>query len=755
MSLLRNRQTGDLEEVDDVVGAVESGTHERPDTVTFRTSAGREATVSYDKYKEYSSIRPTATVTGRELAEQSGERWNRREHSEGWANHVQAFVGGLVKGTTVGIISPWEEEQSYHPYLSTAGDIVGTVAPIILTAGGAAPEVVAGRGALRSGAAYIAERTPAGLLARAGTGAGRAVEAAIGKGIVSRTAGAAAAGFAEGSLQGGLREVSRQIREDGELDAEGALEQALGWGLGGAALGAAGNLLGEGFNAGAERLTRARGAVSKEARTAAARHGEARAASDVVPAARRGETGTASFERKSAERGWQGEVRGIEGDFKSLKRAAKDATERRSSWNQIDDELLVSNIDNAADIMDDAANALRDVGPASSRAQKERFIEAMDNAQHLARGLDAAGFSSRVPKMFRRQAYEARMDLMLSNGIKEPSLRKAIELTDDQLDDAVLSWLVRDPARKGTDLAGFAKRTGWDVAKEKIKESVLKKLGMPAAAAFLGAGGAAEGAIASAIGLASKGAALGGIGKAASVAFKDPSLGGALVAGTAAALSTAPLFIGDKPSERSTDPRRAARDFAKRVRSTDPGKVASSAAGAGDGSQAGSFISIMQRRFERMREIVDREVPRPGPAGELLDVRLPSRAAADKIAEHLRVSTSPRHFLDLLAAGRLTPELLETAQRVFPRSVAAAKLWVMSVLAQRGGSEGLPPRVRRAFEMLMRGAETDVDVQRAGYISTMQESAARSAAAAPGRPPTATTKVSDLFETRTGRASGK
>ncbi|HLW78115.1 MAG TPA: hypothetical protein VKU44_00815 [Terriglobia bacterium] len=181
--------------------------------------------------------------------------------SDPLAVHVAKMLGG--EKTAEDVREHLAGEKEAHPYLSTAAEIAGAAAPIILSGGTAAAPEVAG------GAAVLGEASEAGILSKLAEGIGslgvapRAVSAlgdatehafagVLGESgtVLGRATQAAAKAAVRGIVEGGLfgagQEISESTLANQDLTAERILSSvghgALMGGLLGAGVGAAGSL---------------------------------------------------------------------------------------------------------------------------------------------------------------------------------------------------------------------------------------------------------------------------------------------------------------------------------------------------------------------------------------------------------------------------------------------------------------------------------------------------------------------------------
>lgn len=191
--------------------------------------------------------------TPQEIAqEELGQKYGGLEAKAG------AAVTGALRGATLGLsdvaLSALGAEEAIKAYeqlepgIALGAELAGTVAPVLLTAGTAAPEAGAGL------AGRIAARTPAALATRAGEAAVSRLGLAAAEGA-TQTIGRTAARYAtqagvESALQGIGRETGR-LALDNELSGEkiGQIAAAgLTSGLAGAGLGAGLGVLGGAAN---------------------------------------------------------------------------------------------------------------------------------------------------------------------------------------------------------------------------------------------------------------------------------------------------------------------------------------------------------------------------------------------------------------------------------------------------------------------------------------------------------------------------
>ena len=180
--------------------------------------------------------------TPQEIAqEELGQKYGGLEAKAG------AAVTGALRGATFGLsdvaLSALGAEEAIKAYeqlepgIALGAELAGTVAPVLLTAGAAAPEAGAGL------AARIAARTPAALAARAGEAAVSRLGLAATEGA-TQTIGRTAARYAtqagvESALQGIGRETGRLALDNelsgekiGQIAAAGLTSGLTGFGIG-------------------------------------------------------------------------------------------------------------------------------------------------------------------------------------------------------------------------------------------------------------------------------------------------------------------------------------------------------------------------------------------------------------------------------------------------------------------------------------------------------------------------------------------
>lgn len=266
--------TGEAVEVEEAEASagLASGRYRSGDGAPVRVRLADGGVAEADAAGAADLLRSGAAV-GLDTPEYAEERRLEREYGD---SPVRAGVAGAARGVTVGLsdvagsalgfAEPLRELQERNPDASTAGEVAGTIAPLLLS-GGSSAVARAGVGAARAAeggglltralriatapsrgvaaAGELAERSVLGLLGgTARTGSGR---------IAQRAASLGAAGAVEGAAYGAGDVLSESALGDHELTAETLLAGlgygALSGGAGGALFGGGLGLLGEGARA--------------------------------------------------------------------------------------------------------------------------------------------------------------------------------------------------------------------------------------------------------------------------------------------------------------------------------------------------------------------------------------------------------------------------------------------------------------------------------------------------------------------------
>lgn len=192
---LTSRATGqdELIDVDQVAAALASGKYIDPGAVAVRRD-GQDAYAAPGTAVNDQAFAPAIDPARAALA--SGHAIRESQNS-GAAAGARALVGGTVSGVSAGLLSPFADEQEFHPIASGVGNALGVIAPALL-----------------GDEAGLAGALPSSAISRAGA----AVGDRLGGGILAR----GVAGTAEGALYGAGQGTGELLRSDDPLTWERA-----------------------------------------------------------------------------------------------------------------------------------------------------------------------------------------------------------------------------------------------------------------------------------------------------------------------------------------------------------------------------------------------------------------------------------------------------------------------------------------------------------------------------------------------------
>lgn len=703
MSKLRDKTTGKTYDVTDVdaqrMSQQDPNLEIVGDTRVVAGSDGNGFTVAGSSLQGKQGLRPETP----DEAMESEHRSVLEQRHDNIGSMGKAAVGSTIGGLTLGFAKPFQEDQDYHPYISTAGTIAGALAPALVGD-------EAGIGAL------LAD-TPAGLAARAGEAAGAMVPDAIaGSKTIARIAKGAVGGAGYGAADYSLRSA---LDDDVQFSGEGLAHSMFVGGALGGGLTAASEAIGAGGRA-LSQITRKAPAITDAEEAAALK--AYRASPQPNPSSASPDwRGYVDMSRSSARITAADAMTAASKDFHSLADAADRLSEMKamvepSDLNRLNQ--LTSDVRYVGQKLELATrNPVQFLGKVASR---------MDDAQELA-------------SIVRKYSPESLPNRWLDNGLTAQRVagRQAVE---SEIASRGLGGLDADGLRIANELA-----VGKDPTASKGLMSMLggKVLSKVPGGRFLGAiaggagleeliAGSGHHILGAAVHAAPVAAGLAVGAKALQAAFRDPVLGGILSAGTADVLSRTHLFPGDAP-EHNRDARVALRSLAERVRRTDPQAVSSANVGL-HGQTAGLSPSAAMaagtaaaNRHQILRQELDRIDPPANQAQGLMGRPLPSHAAAVKAADAVRVLSSPAAVLMMAAKGQLSPQALALAERAYPRTVAKLRAQLLSLLPHID-PRSLPHAARRTIETVLGPSILGPSSRSAAYSSMMRGAAQRSAA---------------------------
>lgn len=214
-------------------------------TPTVRVARGnRTATIPADKLL-------TAIGQGARIVDDDEAARVKLEREESdIASQALGVVEGAAAGATLGASTFIERElfgadpermaarRDFAGPVAGAAEIVGAVAPALLTGGASTAGTAAGTGA-RGLAARVAGATPSGFVARQAARAGEGLAARMGTGTASKIVSSGAREFVEGAAAGAGTEIDEASLGNRELSADRIAASGLMGGLFGAGAGVA------------------------------------------------------------------------------------------------------------------------------------------------------------------------------------------------------------------------------------------------------------------------------------------------------------------------------------------------------------------------------------------------------------------------------------------------------------------------------------------------------------------------------------
>ena len=215
---LVSRDTGLATVIDDndLPAALASGQYISPASVAVHLPGAGNTYVPPSVAAQDASFSPV--VAGSDIARAHGHQIREDAHSD-VGSTLKAIGGGAVKGVSAGLVSPFEDDQEFHPYAAGGAQLVGAIAPAFL-----------------GDEAGLAGLAPTSLISRGGA----ATAEALGGGLAARTAAGVGEGlaFSGAGLAGDYARATPEERE--RILANIPSNLLLGAGVGGLA-GAAGH----------------------------------------------------------------------------------------------------------------------------------------------------------------------------------------------------------------------------------------------------------------------------------------------------------------------------------------------------------------------------------------------------------------------------------------------------------------------------------------------------------------------------------
>lgn len=724
---LVNARTGRSEErsPDSVVSDISSGRYLDPGSLP--TSSGD--TDVYQSTREIAD-NPNAVVTAGSVGALRSGREVREEQHDTFGSRARSALGGASDALSLGLVSPWKDDQEFHPNYATGGRIGGIAASLLVPGAGEenlarvgaeGAEAAAGARGIGSAVGRVLEYTPLGAANRFGEAAGGLVG---GEGALARVTRSGIIGAAGGGAIGAGTELSRQLLDsDTGFSGENLLGATLRGAAFGGAIGGAGSAISEGLSGLGSRTERAAvDGLDSESSILRSSSRPPKAYEDFSDPTRgplapnlnpRNVTLVDAAASRSRDlQALSTRIEELQASPQLARSAGIDPIYLKQAGQTVSRELSgiksLGRFDDAAlpRIAEDAhANDL--VGYRLSQATDRipsRWSDAEQRTEDLIardKALDAlAAKRARGLPVSQAEEDAVRYSVQLSSG--NNSARDAIR--DSLIGNSARDLVSRLPGGKLL-ASGLGAASGVGIAEHIVSHGIGGLIGH--AVAPLAATGIAA--------------------RIVKAAFRDPHVGGLIAANAASVLNSTGVLSGARPGT-STDPSRALRDLADRARSVTP-QQASSAAVASLSHVAGSSPMSLAKagqaaanRHSQFLAVLDRVDPPVTTAGQaMLGRPLPGQQGAREVADFVRMAGSPTNFVVAALQGRLTPGMMAKAESVWPATVERVRQQLGIALSQTAG-RGLTPVQRRTVEVLL-GSKGTIGAQRsAAYAQAMQAS---------------------------------
>lgn len=729
---LTNAQTGQDEQVDidDAKSGITSGVYMDPGAIpsvvrgnatnVTKAQLGTAADITSPQVTDPGAV---ATAEGNDII---------ADENSGVAKGIEATALGAARGLTLhgsdwlldklGIVSKDDSRdlQSSRPWLSGIGEFGGALAPALLTGGATAPESLAEAGA--EGAAELgaegvargaAEYAPTSVIARGG----RAVQEALGGGRIGQVA---AAGVDNGLYQGASSLIDGVDGRNPDFSGEQWLHDTLEAAGEGAALGAGGIGLAKVADMGGEALGSMRRMLGLGDREAlgSMRRFDAKAfeaepyKSSGPPDLTPGSRGEAVYNGATA----------YKADFDGMASVLQHAPGGFSP----------AELENVRLLRDKYLPHLADgTLPAEAHAQLlKRMAMAEDTAAKLSKRGLGGDLPDRWGQLQRQMRQDALKEINLAPDVPDSvRVNRNIGAHVDPVNSAGPGATLRDSVASQLNDA-TATKSGWLSRARNAVASKAAKFGrgyfakllkLDVAGHALGLGGSGTGGLGGALGA---GAKLGAVGlgvKAIQKVFSNPRLAALGGATAAQVLHRATLGDGQDGDRRQTEPRgnsQAAADYVKRASVISPQMAAARTMDALKGQAVSPAVAWLaaqaaQRRQQAILASLPATVNDPTVVQRFTD------AQARTMADVYRAASHPEYALEMAKAGRLTPTVLKTAERVWPGTMQRIRSELVQGVMAAGGADRVEPATLRVVrDMQDRG-------DRASYGAFIQASIQR------------------------------